>query len=102
MISAQQSLARLINFVSFPVFFSGLLIFTWLFFQMIFCGKGFTLAGTNDNDLYFWGTRPADYRRSQSESGEKTDTEGSCKRHMRNPSGSLSIGSADSLEISTG
>lgn len=69
---------------------------------MIFCGKGFTLAGTNDNDLYFWGTRPADYRRSQSESGEKTDTEGSCKRHMRNPSGSLSIGSADSLEISTG
>lgn len=64
---------------------------------MVFCGDGFTVAGTNENDLFFWGTRPSDRRRSQSESGDKTDTEVACNRkHKRNPSGSLSIGSADS------
>ena len=64
---------------------------------MVFCGDGFTVAGTNENDLFFWGTRPSDRRCSQSESGDKTDTEVACNRkHKRNPSGSLSIGSADS------
>lgn len=70
---------------------------------MIFCGDGFTVAGTNENDLFFWGTRPSDHRRSQSESGDKTDTEGGCSRkHKRNPSGSLSIGSADSDDHNVG
>jgi len=76
--------------------------FRYFFTQMIFCGNGFTLAGTNDNDLYFWGTRPTENKRTQSESGDKTDTEGSNRKHMRNPSGSLSIGSADSVELSPG
>ena len=70
---------------------------------MIFCGDGFTVAGTNENDLFFWGTRPTENRRTQSESGDKTDTEGAgCRKHKRNPSGSMSIGSADSVELSPG
>ncbi|XP_029199657.2 uncharacterized protein LOC114964483 isoform X1 [Acropora millepora] len=70
---------------------------------MVFCGDGFTVAGTNENDLFFWGTRPSDRRRSQSESGDKTDTEVACNRkHKRNPSGSLSIGSADSDDRNSG
>ena len=69
---------------------------------MIYCGDGFTVVGTNENDLFFWGTRPKESRRHQSESGDKTDTEGSCRKHMRNPSGSMSIGSGDSVELSPG
>lgn len=61
------------------------------------------MAGTNENDLFFWGARPTDSRRPQSESGDRTDTEsGNNKRHRRNPSGSMSIGSADSVELSPG
>ena len=62
------------------------------------------MAGTNENDLFFWGARPTDQsRRPQSESGDRTDTEsGNNKRHRRNPSGSMSIGSADSVELSPG
>jgi len=70
---------------------------------MIFCGDGFTVVGTNENDLFFWGTRPKESRRTQSESGDKTDNEGSySKKHKRNPSGSMSIGSGDSVELSPG
>lgn len=72
-------------------------------FQMVLCGEGFTMAGTNDNTLYFWGCRPSRRARKASETGDKTDTEtASVKKHKRNASGSMSIGSADSLDYSSG
>ncbi|XP_048580556.1 uncharacterized protein LOC5518663 isoform X2 [Nematostella vectensis] len=71
---------------------------------MVFCGYGFTVAGTNDNTLYFWGSRPVRRPRKQSDNGEKTDSETSSvtKRHKRNASGSMSICSGDSLDCSSG
>jgi alpha-tubulin suppressor-like RCC1 family protein len=69
---------------------------------MVLCGDGFTMAGTNDNTLYYWGSRPSRQRHA-SETGDKTDTEpASVKKHKRNASGSMSIGSSDSLDYSSG
>jgi len=71
---------------------------------MVLCGNCFTMAGTKDNTLYFWGCRSLQRARKASEStGDKTDTEsGTVKKHKRNASGSMSIGSADSLDYSSG
>lgn len=70
--------------------------------QMIFCGNGFILVGMNDNDLYFWGMRFMENKWIQSESGDKMDIEGSNWRYKRNFSGSMSIGSVDSVELFLG
>lgn len=64
---------------------------------MVLCGDCFTMAGTKDNTLYFWGCRSLQRARKASET-DKTDSETNVKKHKRNASGSMSIGSADSLD----
>ncbi|KAK3701599.1 hypothetical protein QZH41_019907 [Actinostola sp. cb2023] len=69
---------------------------------MVHCGNSFTMAGTKDNTLYFWGCRSLLERARKSSEGDKTDSETTTvKKHKRNASGSMSIGSADSFDYSS-
>lgn len=64
---------------------------------MLFCGKCFTLAGTETNTLYFWGSKS---KKKSDNGGEKNDSEFEKKEkkgHKRQPSESLSVESADSV-----
>lgn len=64
--------------------------------QMLFCGKSFTLAGTETNTLFFWGSKS---KKKTDNGSEKNDTECEKKEkkgHKRQPSESLSVESSDS------